>query len=154
VRPDWDRPGAALEDDEPDEDTEPLPAAAAADTSGPEPGDEPAPVADVSPAAHLCPGCGHVQMCGVAAAIVLAGMGAGSAGDIVISKCGEFVPERALRSALDRIPAPAEAPATGARAIAPPYPPAGTLCSVCRTPQFNTPGGLSCNNGHGGAPSL
>ena len=28
----------------------------------------------------------------------------------------------------------------------------GALCSVCRSPQFNTPGGVSCHNGHGGAP--
>lgn len=31
--------------------------------------------------------------------------------------------------------------------------PAGTNCSVCHEPQFNTPGGVSCNNGHGGAPA-
>lgn len=30
----------------------------------------------------------------------------------------------------------------------------GTLCSVCRKPQFMTPGGLSCPDGHGGAESV
>jgi len=28
------------------------------------------------------------------------------------------------------------------------------LCSVCGGEQFETPGGLSCNNGHGGADSV
>lgn len=28
------------------------------------------------------------------------------------------------------------------------------ICSVCKMPQFNTPGGLCCKNGHGGADSL
>lgn len=32
--------------------------------------------------------------------------------------------------------------------------PAGTLCSVCGEPQMQTPSGLVCSNGHGGAPSL
>jgi hypothetical protein len=27
-------------------------------------------------------------------------------------------------------------------------------CSVCRLPQFETPHGLTCDNGHGGAPSI
>jgi hypothetical protein len=27
------------------------------------------------------------------------------------------------------------------------------LCSVCGEPQFMTPGGICCKNGHGGAPS-
>ena len=97
----WDRPGAALEDDEPDAEPEPepLPAAAGADTSGPEPGDE----QPVAAGGHLCAGCAHAQVCGVASAIVIAGMGAGSAGDIEISKCGEFIPEAAFRKALERI---------------------------------------------------
>jgi hypothetical protein len=95
----WDRPGAALEDDEPDVDPEPEPLPAA-DTTGPEPSEEPI-AAGGSP--HLCPGCGHVQMCGVAAAIIVAGMGTGAAGDIVVSKCGEFVPEAAFRAALERV---------------------------------------------------
>ena len=30
----------------------------------------------------------------------------------------------------------------------------GTLCSVCRLPQFDTPGGPCCENGHGGADPL
>lgn len=29
-----------------------------------------------------------------------------------------------------------------------------TLCSVCKEPQFSTPSGLVCKNGHGGAPSI
>ena len=35
-----------------------------------------------------------------------------------------------------------------------PQPPAytGTNCSACGLPQFNTPGGVTCANGHGGAP--
>jgi hypothetical protein len=32
------------------------------------------------------------------------------------------------------------------------YPPLGTLCSDCGLPQYDTPGGACCNNGHGGAP--
>lgn len=28
-----------------------------------------------------------------------------------------------------------------------------TLCSVCDAPQFNSPGGVTCPNGHGGAPA-
>ncbi len=31
---------------------------------------------------------------------------------------------------------------------------ASTLCSVCRAPQFMTRSGVTCDNGHGGAPSL
>lgn len=27
-------------------------------------------------------------------------------------------------------------------------------CSVCGEPQYETPGGMTCNNGHGGAPSM
>ena len=27
-------------------------------------------------------------------------------------------------------------------------------CSVCEEPQYETPSGLTCQNGHGGAPSL
>jgi len=38
----------------------------------------------------------------------------------------------------------AEAPAEA-------YSPAGSRCSVCDEPQYRTPGGLSCRNGHGGA---
>lgn len=30
----------------------------------------------------------------------------------------------------------------------------GTRCSVCREPQFETPSGDLCKNGHGGAPPL
>lgn len=43
------------------------------------------------------------------------------------------------------------------RAVNPPGPaaterkPTGTACSVCNEPQFETPGGDSCANGHGGA---
>jgi len=29
----------------------------------------------------------------------------------------------------------------------------GLICSVCGAPQFDTPSGISCGNGHGGAPS-
>jgi len=29
-----------------------------------------------------------------------------------------------------------------------------TLCSVCKEPQFETPGGMSCKNGHGGADGI
>jgi hypothetical protein len=29
--------------------------------------------------------------------------------------------------------------------------PTGTFCSVCEAPQHNTPSGVSCPNGHGGA---
>ena len=32
--------------------------------------------------------------------------------------------------------------------------PTGTRCSVCKEPQFTTPGGPSCKNGHGGADAL
>jgi hypothetical protein len=102
--------GSALQDDEPDEDVidaELLPAAALVDTAGPEPGDESNAAASDS-SGHLCPGCGHVQVCGIAAAIIVAGMGAGAAGDIVVSKCGEFVSEYAFRAALDRMTTPAE----------------------------------------------
>lgn len=35
-----------------------------------------------------------------------------------------------------------------------PPPPLGTLCSICRLPQFDTPGGPCCGNGHGGAEPL
>jgi len=31
------------------------------------------------------------------------------------------------------------------------YPPNGTRCSACGKPQYRTPGGLSCPEGHGGA---
>ena len=31
---------------------------------------------------------------------------------------------------------------------------AKTLCSLCREPQFETPSGITCKNGHGGAPSI
>lgn len=27
-------------------------------------------------------------------------------------------------------------------------------CSVCNEPQFDTPSGVTCSNGHGGAPSV
>lgn len=30
----------------------------------------------------------------------------------------------------------------------------GTQCSVCKGPQFETPSGISCHEGHGGAESL
>lgn len=30
----------------------------------------------------------------------------------------------------------------------------GAKCSVCRKPQFDTPSGVSCENGHGGADAL
>lgn len=30
----------------------------------------------------------------------------------------------------------------------------GTVCSVCRAPQLQSPGGVTCKNGHGGAPAL
>lgn len=30
----------------------------------------------------------------------------------------------------------------------------GTYCSVCGGPQYSTPAGDTCNNGHGGAPGL
>jgi hypothetical protein len=30
----------------------------------------------------------------------------------------------------------------------------GTRCSVCNEPQYKTPGGDVCKNGHGGAPPL
>lgn len=33
-------------------------------------------------------------------------------------------------------------------------PTAVPLCSICRSPQFNTPHGLVCKNGHGGVESL
>jgi len=29
----------------------------------------------------------------------------------------------------------------------------GEHCSVCGEPQFDTPSGVTCSNGHGGAPS-
>jgi hypothetical protein len=34
------------------------------------------------------------------------------------------------------------------------YPMTGTLCSVCLEPQFESPGGTICSNGHGGAPPV
>lgn len=30
----------------------------------------------------------------------------------------------------------------------------GTKCSVCKEPQYQTPSGDTCKNGHGGAPAL
>ena len=30
----------------------------------------------------------------------------------------------------------------------------GGLCSVCEKPQYETPSGATCENGHGGAPTL
>lgn len=30
------------------------------------------------------------------------------------------------------------------------YPPTGLYCPECRSPQFDTPGGACCENGHGG----
>lgn len=30
----------------------------------------------------------------------------------------------------------------------------GLVCAVCRRPQFDTPGGRSCENGHGGADGV
>lgn len=30
----------------------------------------------------------------------------------------------------------------------------GTLCSICRRPQLHSPGGVTCESGHGGAPPL
>ena len=30
----------------------------------------------------------------------------------------------------------------------------GKLCSVCREPQFETPSGMCCSNGHRRAPSI
>lgn len=32
--------------------------------------------------------------------------------------------------------------------------PTGTTCSDCGTPQLDTPSGITCENGHGGAPAL
>lgn len=32
------------------------------------------------------------------------------------------------------------------------FPPTGTTCSECGELQYETPCGVSCNNGHGGAP--
>jgi hypothetical protein len=32
--------------------------------------------------------------------------------------------------------------------------PSGKKCSICNEPQFATPHGLVCSNGHGGADSL
>lgn len=31
---------------------------------------------------------------------------------------------------------------------------AKTLCLLCGEPQFETPSGITCKNGHGGAPSI
>lgn len=33
------------------------------------------------------------------------------------------------------------------------HPENGDLCSVCMKPQFSSPGGVTCENGHGGAPA-
>lgn len=33
------------------------------------------------------------------------------------------------------------------------HPQNGDLCSVCMKPQFSSPGGVTCENGHGGAPA-
>lgn len=33
------------------------------------------------------------------------------------------------------------------------HPETGDLCSVCMKPQFSSPSGVTCENGHGGAPS-
>lgn len=30
----------------------------------------------------------------------------------------------------------------------------GDWCSLCKTPQFNSPAGVTCDNGHGGADPL
>lgn len=32
--------------------------------------------------------------------------------------------------------------------------PTGTLCEICQAPQYDTPGGVCCKNGHGGANSI
>lgn len=32
------------------------------------------------------------------------------------------------------------------------FEPTGEFCSVCNSPQFHTPSGVSCKEGHGGAP--
>lgn len=34
------------------------------------------------------------------------------------------------------------------------YPATGLLCSACRQPQFQTPAGDVCENGHGGVPGI
>jgi hypothetical protein len=34
------------------------------------------------------------------------------------------------------------------------YPENGLLCSLCREPQHESPGGAVCGNGHGGAPGV
>jgi hypothetical protein len=34
------------------------------------------------------------------------------------------------------------------------FPATGTRCSVCGEPQYKTPHGVTCVNGHGGAPPL
>lgn len=44
-----------------------------------------------------------------------------------------------------QIPIPDDAPLTA-------YPKTGTLCSVCDLPQYESPHGPVCENGHGGAP--
>jgi hypothetical protein len=34
------------------------------------------------------------------------------------------------------------------------WPRTNTICSVCKEPQYKTPAGPCCTNGHGGAPPL
>ena len=36
----------------------------------------------------------------------------------------------------------------------PKFKPTGEYCEVCGEPQYETPGGVCCRNGHGGAPSI
>jgi ElaB/YqjD/DUF883 family membrane-anchored ribosome-binding protein len=48
----------------------------------------------------------------------------------------------------NELPEPSELPALEA------YPRTGLMCSECGMPQYNTPGGEVCKNGHGGAPGV
>lgn len=45
-------------------------------------------------------------------------------------------------------------PSLGDRREANTYPPNGLLCSECGQPQYDTPYGAVCMNGHGGAPGV
>jgi hypothetical protein len=74
---------------------------------------------------------------------------------------GELVPKHRQPKTRDDVsPAHAKAKAflerdeLDKRAAAKPRKHSGTKCADCGLPQFETPGGLSCDEGHGGAPSL
>lgn len=41
---------------------------------------------------------------------------------------------------------------SGGQKVSDVFPPNGETCGVCESPQYDTPGGPICDNGHGGAP--